>query len=378
MTIRHSDDRGVSVIVGTLLMILITVTAAGALAVMISEFQKEDMERQTHLSAVENEKIEISGISPELNNTFWNEYYNTTDIQYNNWSAICFDLINMDVNDARINSVQVNGRYADNFTAEEKTYSLKRYLFIPATKKQTVRVDLVGNYTVDNPLIVGDDDAVTIRVMTSLYNTFEATFKPPTPVVQAEVVTEDLEIAKRSVLVLDGTDSTDDDGSVMRWDWRIEDASATYPSGNWTDSANLTIINPSSGPIVRYEPQSDGPFRVFLNVTDNTGMVGRSGYYTIEENQMFNPPVRLSAEYNPVTYTLVLAVNSTIDEPCIGAPITIAKISDYYGNLTLSGWNGVTGTDGTLTVTHIKGEGLVKITSEDLAPAYISLPMRDG
>ena len=55
MTSRK-DDSGVSVIVGTLLLILITVTAAAGLAVMISQMQKDAMNRQTHITAVQNEQ----------------------------------------------------------------------------------------------------------------------------------------------------------------------------------------------------------------------------------------------------------------------------------------------------------------------------------
>ena len=56
------NDSGVSVIVGTLLLILITVTAAAGLAIMVSQMQKDEMNRQSHLAAVKSEKIEILNI----------------------------------------------------------------------------------------------------------------------------------------------------------------------------------------------------------------------------------------------------------------------------------------------------------------------------
>ena len=43
--IARTGDDGVSVIVGTLLLILITVTAAAGLAIMISQMQKDAMNR---------------------------------------------------------------------------------------------------------------------------------------------------------------------------------------------------------------------------------------------------------------------------------------------------------------------------------------------
>ncbi|MDI9633490.1 MAG: hypothetical protein QFX32_05460 [Methanolinea sp.] len=63
------DERAVSVIVGTLMLILVTVTAAAGLAVMVSQMQKEEMNRQTHQAAVKNELLKINGIRPVYNET---------------------------------------------------------------------------------------------------------------------------------------------------------------------------------------------------------------------------------------------------------------------------------------------------------------------
>ena len=49
-------EDGVSVIVGTLMLILIVVTAAAGLALMVSSMQKEAMTRQSHIASVENEE----------------------------------------------------------------------------------------------------------------------------------------------------------------------------------------------------------------------------------------------------------------------------------------------------------------------------------
>lgn len=59
---RPLNDKGVSVIIGTLLLILITVTAAAALALMISQMQKAEMTRQSQIQNVHDEDIVISGL----------------------------------------------------------------------------------------------------------------------------------------------------------------------------------------------------------------------------------------------------------------------------------------------------------------------------
>ncbi len=58
---RPLNDKGVSVIVGTLLLILITVIAAATLAVMVSQLQKDQMNRESQEQAVHDENIVISG-----------------------------------------------------------------------------------------------------------------------------------------------------------------------------------------------------------------------------------------------------------------------------------------------------------------------------
>ena len=49
---RPLNDKGVSVIIGTLLLILITVTAAAALGLMISQMQKTAANQQEHIAEV--------------------------------------------------------------------------------------------------------------------------------------------------------------------------------------------------------------------------------------------------------------------------------------------------------------------------------------
>ena len=57
------DDRGVSVIIGAMLLILITVVAAAGLALIVSQSEKQAAERQALQSAIDNEKLKIASIS---------------------------------------------------------------------------------------------------------------------------------------------------------------------------------------------------------------------------------------------------------------------------------------------------------------------------
>ena len=67
----YNDKSGVSVIIGTLMLILITIIAASGLALMVSGMQKEALERESHLAAVESENLRIIAIDPIGTDAHW-------------------------------------------------------------------------------------------------------------------------------------------------------------------------------------------------------------------------------------------------------------------------------------------------------------------
>jgi len=71
MVSLREDNRGVSVVVGALMLILIVMTAASALALFVSEAQKEEMDRRSYMTSVETEELTISYIDLTSNSTSW-------------------------------------------------------------------------------------------------------------------------------------------------------------------------------------------------------------------------------------------------------------------------------------------------------------------
>lgn len=90
------DEKAVSVIFGTLLIILLTITAASGLAFMISESQKNYMERQAQISAVENEDLRIMGV--DMGD-----------------GCINVSVLNADTQSTKIMTVLVNDRFVQNY-----------------------------------------------------------------------------------------------------------------------------------------------------------------------------------------------------------------------------------------------------------------------
>lgn len=367
------NESGVSVIIGTLLLILITVTAAAGLAIMVSQMQKDEMNRQSHLAAVKSEKIEILNAGLKNDPVAWNQSpFNVTENQsWNNWSSITLTLSNLNTDDVKMIGIAINDRYTRNYSTLTDTplsvpvsYNISNheYLTLPGTKSQKVRINFTDDFP--DPRYIADGHQITVKVITSMYNVFEKTFKPPNPVFLTKIVTEDLGSIERRVMVLDGSASTAD-YAVVDWNWTIDSGAYTYPSsGNWTDISNLMRTH-SQGSVVRINPLDQGPFRIRLKVTDNIGMSRTSDPVDIPADQNYVPV----ANVNPVViFSSVLnhdIVNVTLLDinggPVRGKTVNFAIGSNPYNNLTFYPYYNVTDETGTATTSILNGTGTIKV-----------------
>ena len=147
------NESGVSVIVGTLLLILITVTAAAGLALMVSQMQKDEMNRQSHLASVKNENITILNVAFENSKSEWENYGGvnyTINPDWPYWSSVKLTLLNLNTDSVVVLGIGINDRYALNFTdADGNIFNNTNYLRIPATQSRDVYIDFVANASDD-------------------------------------------------------------------------------------------------------------------------------------------------------------------------------------------------------------------------------------
>ena len=118
MCMMYHDESAISVIIGTLLLILITITAASGLALMVSGMQKEAMERESHLAAVASENLRIISIDPAGNATHWH--------------SVNVTLMNLNTEDSRVTAISLNGVHARNYRAKDASGDLDYYRGYPA------------------------------------------------------------------------------------------------------------------------------------------------------------------------------------------------------------------------------------------------------
>ncbi|MEA1945589.1 MAG: hypothetical protein U9N07_09745 [Euryarchaeota archaeon] len=122
----YHDESGISVIIGTLMLILITIIAASGLALMVSGMQKEAMKRESHLAAVESENLRILSIDPAGNSTHWHSVNAT--------------IMNLNTADSRITAISLNGVHARNYMAEDESGDLDCYREYPVIYNFNKRV----------------------------------------------------------------------------------------------------------------------------------------------------------------------------------------------------------------------------------------------
>ena len=136
------DERGVSVVFGTLLLILITIIAASGVAVMVSTTQKDIMERQAQLEAVQNENLKVISIHPMGNST--------------HWDSVNITVLNLNTDDAYITGIKLNDIYALNYMAGDDRgnldyykdypmiYNFNRRILVPATKSKEISLNFTN------------------------------------------------------------------------------------------------------------------------------------------------------------------------------------------------------------------------------------------
>jgi hypothetical protein len=373
----RTNEEAVSVIVGTLLLILITVTAAAGLAIMVAQLQKNEMDQQSHIAAVKSEQIEI--LNPGLTNDppAWNQTHpvawNETPFtipgnqSWKNWSSITFSLSNLNTDDVNVIGIAINGHYTRNITAINTaplpvrvSYNISDndYLTIAGSKSQRIQINFTDDFP--SPRYINDGDQVKITVMTSLYNTFEKICRPPNPVIHTKTETEDYDTIQRKVLFLDGSASTADN-EVVDWNWTIVSAANTIPAGTWTDTLNLTMSY-SRGETVRISLMDPGPFRINLKVTDDMGMTRVSDPVDIPADQNYVPVSNVVANsYAPNQSVVIVTVKDLNGNPVPGITIHFATGSNPYNNLNFSPYYNVTDSTGKTTSFVSDGNGTVKV-----------------
>jgi hypothetical protein len=242
------DESGLSVIVGTLLLILIVVASASALALMVSEAQKKEMEQQSLRAAVESENLKV--LSLALNDSDGDGY----------WNTMIITVVNLNTEESRIVGLNVNNLNAANYTDGVKLYNFQKQFPVPSARSRQIFLNLTSNFI--SPLNISQNDAIQVILFTSLTNQFEHVFLPPVPIIKVNVESEQIGNLFHDVLTLDGSDSFDREGEIVKYKWEV--SNSTLILGNLSGQKARMNFNLSDA----------GKFWINLTEEDSTGMLG--------------------------------------------------------------------------------------------------------
>ncbi|MCD5409192.1 MAG: hypothetical protein LRZ87_00245 [Methanocellales archaeon] len=272
MSLYH-DESGVTVIIGTLLLILITVTAAAGFALMVSELQEEEMARRERIIAVEGENLRIVSIDHV-------QHIAT----HPRLGLINITIHNLDINPSHIIGIALNDGQVINFTAKDgagnfitagganEIFNFTNRLSIPGGGVRTVHINLTCQNDFKGAEIT-NNETFEIAVMTSHINIFRRVFAPPVPLVEVEFDTERIvdangNVTYRNFLILDASRSFDPDPddfiTAYRWAvWNNTELIYDYNlTGRMVRPMNLNLTTAQD-------------IRIDLEIEDNTGMTSK-------------------------------------------------------------------------------------------------------
>ncbi len=260
-----SDNNGISIVIGALLLTLLTVTAATSFALFIDQQQDIIQEQQYQALLKEQENIKILSIVPE-------DLRATTG----EWDKLTITLASLDTQGSNLQGIRINDKYlkAVNITRIDGSLTYYRHTsIIPLQPRE--QIDLTINLT-DNPaestkhdfftsgttgLQLKKTDYIKVEVTTTLCNSFTQLFLPPSAYIKLTI--ED--ISGTQYLGLDGSESTHPrQGYITSWEWTIDDGAGApeTPSGQKTISSN---------------PLTSGTtYTITLTTTDNYGLTGEA------------------------------------------------------------------------------------------------------
>jgi flagellin-like protein len=234
------DPRGLSEIVGTLMLVVIVVGAAVAFSLFIASYEKQVTAEETiaHNRALED--IRVLSIETVLNATT----HNTT------YSLLNFTAGSLDVNTMTINELLVNGQFVDFYSVRplgsNTTFQVCELcnVSVPEFAHTTTEFNLTSeeqvtitvNLTTWNPLTQhhggfldpytldtsGATNYVAISLYTTLGNDFSRVYSAPTAVIQvtqSETFSGGVYVP---VVVFNGGDSiVPSNDTIVAWNWTV-------------------------------------------------------------------------------------------------------------------------------------------------------------
>ena len=340
------SKRGVSEVMGALLLIVVVIVAVGALASFVAVEQANAQSRASYLTNVHNENLQIVNSAFQPNATYTTQW-SYANVTIRNTNTASSGLIQVKVFNSSLtywfpsfNEVLPDGHLLDytNGTAQEFGGKHATLIF-PA--KATIEISL-------NMAHIGfaRSSSLSITLLTTAGNFFTTIYNPPTAIFSENTQQVGFLSTTRDQFELNGAQSTNGNGTIQSYMWKID----VTPDG-WHQAVegwNTPTCTPYcpesfyvSGQTYVYKPEAlypmqltslneSGPIRVTLTVTDSYGFTSSTEPTVVPGDPQVAPAGSLSLVSNVITGTCYYKAPGF----CTGT-LTV-KLADIFGN-SLSG-----------------------------------------
>jgi flagellin-like protein len=266
-TSRSRHDRGLAEIVGTLMLVLIVVSAAVAFSFFVASYQSQLQAQETlqhnqaleslHILSVAPSKPNATGVYDYLNFTLVSDYINpsyVTEIQINDQPLKQYEITDL------------------NFTTGMVVHTpvpAGTYFELAPQQQVTVNINFTGpTASFYTPFVLTASQYVKIDVYTQLDNEFSRVFLPPTAIA---VVSNTTTSTGTQTTLLDGSMSFQPEGNatVISWTWSI-----TSPVLGFTNLTGATALNGEEVQTASPLSPTYNPYTVTLLVSNSDGLTG--------------------------------------------------------------------------------------------------------
>lgn len=265
-TLRRSS-RGLSEIVGTLMLVLIVVGAATSLSIFITEYQKQVQAEEGYTHDQQLEKLRITEVTPTLMTG-----------SMTNFGSMTFNLASESSESSIVTAIYVNNNPVEQYLVAEVSPNAS-YTWIPIAAGG--QLDLSAHEVVDillyfNPMTPSNSsfydtsfdlltaDYVTIQAETAYLNTFQLSLVPPTAIAEVTTLTTYTGTGYLTVPVLDGSQSVvpDANDTIVQWNWVLTDNTAMttqmFSGEKWALEGSYTYVATDSYSATLTVLSSDG------------------------------------------------------------------------------------------------------------------------
>ncbi|HXW37828.1 MAG TPA: archaellin/type IV pilin N-terminal domain-containing protein [Nitrososphaerales archaeon] len=318
---RHprGSRRGVSEVMGALLLIVVVIVAVAALASFVSIAEKNAQARSSYITSVQDENLQVvdaifaanqtAGLAPDRSNPM---HWNNITLTVRNTNTASSDLFEIRISNSTFNywvpsysTVTAGDILGENFNTTTES------LTFPARGTITIFFKLTN---LEDTLGFLRSSPITITLLTRAGNFFTTYYDPPAAAFSESIVQSPFMSTTRDLLEFNAAGSTNGNSTIQSYQWSVQVPPKTW-DGNWADDTVQTFavtgrewtypdsILSQMTPTQLAGLQETGPIRVTLTVVDGASFTSSSGPTVVDADPLIAPPAGLALISNTLVGT---------------------------------------------------------------------------